>query len=320
MTSEANALQSSTQAKTEKEATPNALVDSINAAFGRYPRARAVHAKGTVVHGSFSATPRAAELSVAPHLQGSPVPLTVRFSNFGPDPATSDVAEHGGPRGMAIRFHLSDGSEADMVTHSYNGFPTATAAEFRELMLAIAASRVAVGSPTPLETFFETHPAARPFLEAPNWPPVSYGTIQYFGVNAIRLTNPAGRSTVGRFRLQPRLGEQFLSAEQRRVPGPDYLQDELRERLARGPIEFSLTLQVAEPGDAVADPSIVWPESRTLVDLGRLTLDRVAADSATLEQALLFNPAALPSGIEAVDPMLQVRSKAYPESYDRRHR
>ena len=44
------------------------------------------------------------------------------------------------PRGMAIKFRLPDGSTTDLVAHSYNGFPTATAKEFLELANALVAS------------------------------------------------------------------------------------------------------------------------------------------------------------------------------------
>jgi catalase len=45
----------------------------------------------------------------------------------------------------------------------------------------------------------------------------------------------------------------------------------------------------------------------------------VVPDSEAAERALLFLPAALPAGIEPADPMIQVRSAAYPVSYARRH-
>ena len=57
-----------------------------------------------------------------------------------------------------MKFHLPDGTDTDLVTHSYNGFPTATAAEFRGLLLAVAASGPDAPKPTLLEKFFETHP------------------------------------------------------------------------------------------------------------------------------------------------------------------
>lgn len=58
----------------------------MNKLYGSHPGFRANHAKGIVVEGSFTPTPAAAALSKASVFQGSPVPVTVRFSNF-VDPA-----------------------------------------------------------------------------------------------------------------------------------------------------------------------------------------------------------------------------------------
>ena len=76
------------------------IVDAINAINGSHPGFRAVHAKGTVCEGSFTATPEAAKLSRAAHLQGEPVKATVRFSNASGNPNTSDANPIAG-RGMA---------------------------------------------------------------------------------------------------------------------------------------------------------------------------------------------------------------------------
>ena len=52
----------------------------------------------------------------------------------------------------------------------------------------------------------------------------------------------------------------------------DHLFDELAERMARGPVTFALTLELAEPGDCLTDPTQVWPAGRTQVVIGHLTL------------------------------------------------
>src|SRR5262249_4253678 len=87
-------------------------------------------------------------------------------------------------RGSSI---FRDGTHTHLRTHSYNGFPTATAAEFRDLLLAIAASGPDAPKPTPLEKFFETHPIAKTFLTSEKPAPVSFGTLPYFGVNTFKL-------------------------------------------------------------------------------------------------------------------------------------
>ena len=48
--------------------------------------------QGRFYDGTFTATPEAAELCRAPHLQGDPVPVTVRWSNAGGNPRVADKA------------------------------------------------------------------------------------------------------------------------------------------------------------------------------------------------------------------------------------
>jgi len=46
-----------------EEVPPDAMVDAVNGVFGVHEGARAVHAKGTVLTGTFAASPEAAALS-----------------------------------------------------------------------------------------------------------------------------------------------------------------------------------------------------------------------------------------------------------------
>ena len=62
--------------------------DVANAVYGRQPGRRALHAKGTLLKGTFTATPEAATLSRAAHMQGEPVPATIWVSNGGGIPTS----------------------------------------------------------------------------------------------------------------------------------------------------------------------------------------------------------------------------------------
>lgn len=43
-------------------------------------------------------------------------------------------------------------------------------------------------------------------------------------------------------------------------------------RLAKAPAAFKIAVQLAEKGDEVNDATVVWPDSRKLVELGTLHL------------------------------------------------
>jgi catalase len=147
---------------------------------------------------------------------------------------------------------------------------------------------------------------------------VSYATLGYFGVNTFKFTNAKGIVTHGRYQLQPAAGEQFLDNDQASKMGPDYLTDEIRDRVGRGPAKFHLLLQVAAKDDKLEDPSIAWPDSRKKVKLGTIEITKAVLDSQAAEKQLLFTPGALLPGIEAADPMIAMRSAAYIVSLSRR--
>jgi len=222
------------------------------------------------------------------------------------------------PRGMAVKFALPDGTKTDLVVLSFNGFPVANAEEFRDFLLAVAASGPDAPKPTELENFLAGHPAAKAFVETPKPPPVSYGTLPYFGINAFKFTNAKGTSTHARYQLQPVAGAKYLSTEQLARMGPEYLTEEIRERVRRGPVKFTLLAQVAEQGDTIDNPTIVWPDTRKKVELGTITITKAVADSQAAEKKLLFVPGALVPGIEPADPMIAARSAAYIVSLSRR--
>ncbi|MCI0624156.1 MAG: catalase family peroxidase [Acidobacteria bacterium] len=307
----------SQEAPKSQKPVPEQLVDAFNSVNGIHPGARANHAKGVILEGTFTPSASAASVSKAAHLQKlkSPVPVTVRFSNGSGLPTVPDTNEM--PRGMAVKFALPDGSKTDIVVLSYNGFPVATAEEFRDFLLAIVASGPDAPKPTAFEKFLSTHPTAKAFVEAPKPPPVSFGTLAYFGINTFKFTNADGVATFGRYQLQPVAGEKFLSKEQVSKMGPDYLVDEIGGRVGRGPVKFKLMLQVAEQSDKIDDPSIAWPDTRKKVELGTIAITKATTESHTADK-LLFLPGAVVSGIEAADPMIAARSAAYIVSLSRR--
>jgi catalase len=296
---------------------PEQLVDAFVSVNGVHPGVRANHAKGVILEGIFTPSASAASVSKAAHLQKQKnlVPVTVRFSAGSGLPTVPDTNEM--PRGMAVKFTLPDGSKTDIVVLSFNGFPVATAEEFRDFLLAISASGPDAPKPTAFEKFLSTHPAAKAFVEAPKPPPVSYATQAYFGINTFKFTNADGVATFGRYQLQPVAGEQFLSKEQASKKGPDYLVNEIGNRVGRGPVKFKLMLQVAEQSDKIDNPSIAWPNTRKKVELGTIAITKTTTESHTADK-LLFLPGAVVSGIEAVDPMIAARSAAYVISFSRR--
>jgi catalase len=293
------------------------LVTAFDRVFkGPYAGARAIHAKGIVLRGSFIATPDAGSLSSAEHLRPgvAPVPVIVRFSNFSGVPAQIDGKPGTNPTGMAIKFQLRDGIDTDIVAHSYNGFPVATPEAFLEYLNALS-----TGDTQTRDAFLAGHSAARRFLDTPKPIPVSYATEAYFGVNAFRFFNAAGTSRFARYRIEPLDGTRYLGGAEAADIKADYLRDELRRRVTSAPVRFRLVVQLSGSGDAVADPSIAWPADRPEIVLGTLSLDRIVEDNDPELRTLFFSPMNLVPGIAAsADPLLAARTRSYAISYRRR--
>ncbi|MFL6797111.1 MAG: catalase family peroxidase [Xanthobacteraceae bacterium] len=295
---------------------PAELVKDIHAIFGEH-HARAVHAKGVVLDATFEPSAQARELSTA-QVFASKLQATVRLSNSTGLPEISDADPNGSPRGLAVKFKLNDGSEMDWVTHSFNGFPTATAAEFHNFLKAAAASGPEAAKPTPIEKYLQAHPNSVAFVTQQKPPPESFATNAYFGVNAFAFVNATGKKTTLRYRMIPQAGEKYLDAASAAAKGPNYLMDEIAARVARTPVVFDWFAQIAEPTDKADDPSTPWPEARQLVKLGTLTITGIAADQEGSSRRLVFLPSNVAAGIEPVDPMIDVRSAAYPISFGER--
>jgi catalase len=294
------------------------IVDALNKLFGKHPGFRANHAKGVVVEGSFKASPGAAAFSRAVLFNGSTIPVTVRFSDSTGVPNLPDGAPQANPHGMAIKFHLPNGSDTDMVINSLKFFPVASGADFRDMLRALAASPPDAPKPTKFDQFVASHPRV-PAALATVATPDSFADEQYNGIDAFVLVNKAGVRQAVRYRMVPDHLVHLDRADAAKR-APDFLVDELPDRLKHGPVTFRLEAQLAAPGDSTKDPTQPWPAERKVVELGVLTITKAVADSAAAQKALLFLPGQLTDGIEqSDDPLIDVRDGAYAESFSRRN-
>lgn len=296
------------------------IVDAINAVNGSHPGYRAVHAKGTVCEGTFTATPEAAKLSRAAHLQGDEIGTTVRFSNASGNPHTSDANPIAG-RGIGVKFHLPDGEATDMAAVPLVVFMVRTPEDFLAFTRA-RANDPETGEPDPekVMAFVAEHPETANALQRglPKLAPTtSFATSSYNGLHAFALVDADGNETWGRYQWHPPGGEHYLNEEQLDEAGRDYLQEEIRERLAGGEVMLRLDFVLAQDGDSLTDPTEEWPEDREVVTLGDLTVTGVIEEPT--DGPLVFDPTNDTDGWKlSDDQILAARSPAYSVSIERR--
>src|SRR5579863_5605477 len=288
------------------------LIQQLDTIFGLHPGFRPAHAKGVMLTGMFTPSPGADYITRAPHIQRESTPVTVRFSDSTGLPLIPDNDPNANPRGLAIRFHLGEHVHTDIVSHSIDAFPARNAQEFLEFLRAVAASGPDVPSPKPVEIFLGSHPAALAFVQAPKPSPASFAKENFYGVTAMRFINKEGASRYGRYRILPDAGVEHLDPEITKDKGPDFLFDELSERIAVAPISFQIFAQLANDGDEVNDVAVHWPEDRPLARLGQMVLTAPAENDAQEQKKIIFDPIPRVDGIEpSDDPLLEVRAAVY---------
>jgi catalase len=292
--------------------TPDEAIDAIRGTGGAQPGYRALHAKGTLYRGTFTATPEAARLSRAKYLDGSSIPALIRFSNGSGNPAQPDGSP--GVRGMAVKFTLPDGSTTDVSTQTARLFVSSTPDGFVDLLRAM---RPGLTTPLRMARYFLTHPrllGALPVLRDANKVPASYATVEYHGLHAFRWIAADGSARFVRYHLVPAAGERFLSVPAAATKNPDFLTDELNTRLTSGPVRFDFRVQIAGPKDSTVDPSAPW-HSTDSATVGTLEITGLDTEREHGDDIVVFDPMRVTDGIEpSDDPVLRFRTYAYSAS------
>ena len=293
------------------QALAQQLLDAIDAAEGLHPGFRPAHAKGLMCSGMFTPSPAAANLTRAAHANRPSTPVTVRYSNGTGVPTIPDNdPARSGPRGIAIRFHLDEHVHTDIVAHSTNGFPVRTGEEFLELIRAAAA--FGAGRPEALGSFLAAHPNAQRFVETPKPIPTSFAREAFFAVTSFKFTNAEGVSRHGRIRIRPEEGTEYLSNDDAAAKSEDFLFEEIGQRLAKEPVKLGVFVQMAGPGDDVTDASVTWPESRTEIPFGTITLTARVDHQVPDRRRIIFDPLPRVDGIDSSgDPLTEVRADIY---------
>jgi catalase len=286
------------------------LLDAFDQLQGLHPGFRPAHAKGLMCSGVFTPSAEASKLTRAPHANSPSTPVTVRYSDETglPNIPDNDPA-HSGPRGIAIRFHLDQHVHTDIIAHSFDGFPVRTGEEFLEFLRAAAA--FGAGKPAAMGAFLASHPMAKQFI-APKPIPTSFAREAFFAGTAFKFTNSKGVSRHGRFRIRPDAGTDYLSDEAAAAKSPNFLFDELGPRLSKEPVKLGIFVQMAEPGDEVADASTPWPANRAEIPFGTVMLTARVDDQVPERRKIIFDPLPRVDGIDASgDPLTQVRADIY---------
>jgi catalase len=110
----------------------------------------------------------------------------------------------------------------------------------------------------------------------------------------------------------PVAGNEYLDAAGAAARTPNFLFDEIKERIAAGPVKFRIVVQLAADGDTVDDATVRWPEDRPQVRFGEISLTGITPNNASEQQQIIFDPIPRVDGIEASsDPLFEPRANVY---------
>jgi catalase len=242
------------------------------------------------------------------------VAVVGRFSMGGGEPAASNTKKDN-VRGLALHFDLGKGTTTDMVMISSPVFPARTPEQFLTLLRTVATK-----DGDKIKAFFAANPESTRLGAWLNARPVpaSYATVNYFGVHTFTLTNAKGERQIIKWKVVPAGGEAGLTDDEVKAKAPDFYKPELEERLAKGPASFEITAILGQPGDALDDPTALWPEERKSVKMGTLAI--TGLEEAKVCDAGIFDPTNVVDGVEGPkdDKIFPMRSEAYAVSFSRR--
>ncbi len=161
---------------------------------------------------------------------------------------------------MALQFDLPGGERWQMGNISAPVF----GASSPQQLFALLASRqpdpeTGVPDPDLIEAFNDANPEVllqgRYLASQPV--PSSYGGINYWGVNGYGFVNADGAVQYGKWVFEPRGGVQGLTDDEARAMGPDFLFDELRQRVAESAVAFDFNPMIMPEGvRPSADPML----------------------------------------------------------------
>lgn len=297
-----------------------AIVDAIQDNAGEHSGYRRAHAKGVCVTGHFQANGAAGDLSRARVLKPGRYPVIGRFSTGGSDPFATDGRNvfHA----LALQLTGPDGQIWRMAMDHVPIFPVATPDAFVALQRA-SRPDPATGKPDPaaMKAYLDRHPETRAYQDYIATAPLpgSFANGTYYSINAFRFIDRAGAAHAIRWAFEPEATRSALDKTRLAGLPADHLFDELRGRLARGPVRWRMAVTVAAPGDATDDATMAWPAGRQKIEAGTLTLVSAEPEEAGACRDITFDPTILPDGVALSDDrLLAARSAAYAASFRRR--
>jgi catalase len=294
--------------------TPEKILSAMQPPSGPPLGHRRNHVKGICFTGTFEANGQGMELSTAQVFAQGQYPVVGRFNIGGTDPHEPDAMAQ--VRGVGIRIATPDGQEwrSAMIDAPFFAAPTGEA--FYQFLTAAGSK-----DPDAFKKYAAVHPEILNFV---GWVKdhvrsESWAEDQFNSLNSFLFIDAGGTQHAVRWSYVPAAQPVKLTPEELASRPPDFLAEEITQRVAAGPQRWDLVITLANPGDPTSDSTKPWPADRRTVNVGTLTVQRIEPEPDGPCRDINYDPSVLPSGMTTSDdPIPAARSAAYAVSYDRR--
>jgi catalase len=287
---------------------------------------RVVHARGTGVHGQFTAQADISDLSKAKVFHsGEVTPVFVRFSSVVHGNHSPETLRD--PHGFATKFYTADGNW-DLVGNNFPTFFIRDAIKFPDMVHAFKPDpRTNLDDDSRRFDFFSHVPEATRTLTqlySNEGVPAGYRFMDGNGVHAYKLVNAKGQVHYVKFHWKSLQGLKNLDpAQTAQVQGKDYshLTNDLVGAINKGDFpKWDLYIQVLKPEELARfefdplDATKIWPDVPEK-KIGQMVLNKNVDNFFQETEQVAMAPANLVPGIEpSEDRLLQGRVFSYADT------
>nr|2XF2_A Chain A, CATALASE [Penicillium janthinellum]2XF2_E Chain E, CATALASE [Penicillium janthinellum] len=299
---------------------------------------RAVHARGTGAHGTFTSYGDWSNLTAASFLsaEGKETPMFTRFSTVAGSRGSADTARD--VHGFATRFYTDEGN-FDIVGNNIPVFFIQDAILFPDLIHAVKPRgdnqipQAATAHDSAWD-FFSQQPSVLHTLlwaMAGHGIPRSFRHVNGFGVHTFRLVTDDGKTKLVKFHwkgLQGKASFVWEEAQQTAGKNADFMRQDLFQSIQAGRFpEWELGVQIMQEQDQLKfgfdllDPTKIVPEELVPVTiLGKMQLNRNPMNYFAETEQVMFQPGHIVRGVDFTeDPLLQGRLFSYLDTQLNRH-
>ncbi|WP_104695455.1 catalase family peroxidase [Helicobacter salomonis] len=277
------------------------------------PHKKINHAKGFCATGRFVSYAKNAAKFQIPLLQDSSLKAQVRYSLGGGNLHASDASK---VRGIAVTLEGSKETWTMVMLNTPINFAR-TPEEFGRFFEMRIPKEGKVDHAY-IKEMTQKVPSYRNFAHYMQGVGVtsSVAHTPYYSIHTFFFKDSKGELIPARFTLQPLEGVRTLSPEALKKAKGNFLEQDFKDQIAKRPVDYKLTLILANPKDPIDDTTKLWHGKHKEVELGHLEVSAYSGHGCNPE---VFMPSTLPNGIEPPkDPLFEVRNEVYGITFSRR--